>query len=448
MANECSTRDAGVMEISEVTATARRALEEPLVARGDGALVDAVEQCETVMRVLLAAQLQAIAEIEHRGIASDHGARNTKAWLQQRLRISGSDADARVKVARKVEHRTSTTGQPVPPDLPATAEALRNGVIGLDHARVVVERVRKVTGLLDAQQCHHAEALLVEQSRVLGPREVHTLAERLAYHCDQDGAFRDEERQYEDRELHVAVARDGMTVLKGRLDRETGAKLRAALEPLAAPRPAENGSKDPRTAGQRNADALATVVDVALSTDRLPRAGGQRPHLTVTVPLESLRQRLPWEQSGAAGTIETTGQPLTAAQIRRLACDAEVLPVVLGGEGQPLDVGRAQRTAPPQIRAALLARDGGCAFPGCDHPPGTAEAHHQRHWVDGGHTALSNMVMLCAGHHRIVHAQTWDIDLTNGRPVFIPPTTVDPRRKPRPGNQPLHQLDLTPLITI
>lgn len=431
----------------EVTALARELLRQPTATRSRDDLVVALEECETAMRVMQAAQLRVIAEIERKGIPPENGARTTKAFLQKRLRISGPDADVRVKLAHKVEGRVGPDGQPLPPELPATAAALWAGTIGLDHARVVADGIRKVTGVLSAQQCQQAEELLVEQSRVADPHDVRSMAERLRYHFDQEGAFREEERQFEDRELHFGVARDGMTVVKGRLDRETGAKLHAVLEPLAAPRPEQDGEKDPRTAAQRNADALADLLDIALSTDHLPRAGGQRPHLIVTMSWEGLQQRLSEDAPEvAAGVLESTGQLLSASRIRLLACDAQVLPVVLGGEGQPLDVGRAERTAPPQIRAALLARDGRCAFPNCDLPPGTPAAHHVRHWVDGGETSLANMVMLCSRHHRMVHNQGWCIDLTSGRPVFREPSTVDPWRRPRPGNRPLHQLHLPPLI--
>jgi hypothetical protein len=331
-------------------------------------------------------------------------------------------------VALKVQPQTSLAGEPLPAELPATAQALQRGEIGIEHARAVADGVRKITDLAPSQQCENAETFLADQARLFGPHEIRQLAERLAYHVDPDGALREEERQYAERELHFGVCRDGVTAVKGRLDQETGAKLRAVLEPLAAPQPESDGEKDPRTATQRNADALADVLDIALSTDRLPRAGGQRPHMTVTVSLDSLRQWLPSDPPRSPGILETTGQPLTTTQLRRLACDAEILPMVLDGEGQPLDVGRAQRTAPAHLRAALLARDGGCTIPSCDHPSGTAEAHHRRHWVDGGETSLDNLVMLCGFHHRMVHAQQWDIEHADGRPVFIPPSTIDPRR--------------------
>jgi hypothetical protein len=85
-------------------------------------------------------------------------------------------------------------------------------------------------------------------------------------------------------------------------------------------------------------------LEIALGSDGLPRAGGQRPHITVTVPLDSLRRTIPFDSPGAPGILDTTGQPLTATQIRRLACDAEILPMVLGGDGQPWDMGRSQCT--------------------------------------------------------------------------------------------------------
>jgi RimJ/RimL family protein N-acetyltransferase len=356
-------------EVQEITALARDRLEQSMVSRADAELTDSIRECETAMRVLIAMQLQMIAEADRRGVFTAEGARNAKTWLQSALRISGGEAEGRVKVARKVAHRNSPTGEALPAELPATAEALREGAIGLDHARGIAEGMRKIAPLVSDQQCDEAEATLAEHARTLGPHEVRTLAERLRYHHDQDGALKDEQRQIEDRELHIGVGRDGMTVLKGWLDKETGAKLQAALEPLAAPQPEKNSEKDPRSPAKRNADAFATLLDLVLSTDDLPRAGGQRPHLNITIDFDALRNQVT-ARSTPGGTLENTGQPITAAQVRRITCDCEVLPIVLGSRGQPLDVGRTQRTAPPHMRAALLARDGKCSFPGCDHPPG------------------------------------------------------------------------------
>ncbi|KAA5825234.1 DUF222 domain-containing protein, partial [Saccharopolyspora hirsuta] len=158
--------------------------------------------------------------------------------------------------------------------------------------------------------------------------------------------------------------------------------------------------------------------------------------LTVTIDYNDLQQQVQAAHTtapGGAGMLDGTGQYLSPQTIRRIACDCDVLPIVLGGDSLPLDVGASQRTAPAYLRAALLARDGACAFPGCDHPPGTPQAHHIQHWVDGGPTALHNMVMLCAHHHRTIHNQHWHITLHHGRPQFTPPKQVDPTRTPRPG---------------
>ena len=84
------------------------------------------------------------------------------------------------------------------------------------------------------------------------------------------------------------------------------------------------------------------------------------------------------------------------------------------------------RTVPIGIRCALVARDGGCAFPGCDRPPGLSEAHHARHWIDGGETSVQNCCLLCPAHHHQVHHQAWDVTVRGGRVEFRPPTIIDP----------------------
>jgi hypothetical protein len=408
------------------------------VSCSDAEVVECLREREAVMRRALAEQLAYVAEAERRGLYADSGARSARVWLRRLLNLSEEDAKARVEVACAVQERVALDGSPLPAELPATAEVLRDGEMSLAHARAINDGMGKLPSWAGAQERADAERLLARQARTFSPKQVRVLAERVRYLMDQDGALADEDEQVQRRELHFGVGRDGMTVLKGRLDRETGAKLQAALESLAAPRPERDGEKDSRSAGQRNADAFADLLDIALGADDLPRAGGQRPHLNVTIDFDSLRAQLA-SQSSLGGTLENAGQPITAEQVRRMACDAEVLPIVLGGDGQPLDVGRSQRTAPPHVRAALLARDGGCSFPGCDRPPGTSEAHHLAHWIDGGSTSLDNMTMLCAHHHRVVHRQGWDIDLASGRPMFTPPSTVDPAREARPGGRPQHQ---------
>jgi 5-methylcytosine-specific restriction endonuclease McrA len=97
------------------------------------------------------------------------------------------------------------------------------------------------------------------------------------------------------------------------------------------------------------------------------------------------------------------GLVLDRTTARRLACDAAVTRVILDPDSQPLDVGRRSRIIPPAIRTALVARDRGCTYPGCDRGPQWTDAHHIRHWADGGTTSLDNLVLLCRQHHRAVH---------------------------------------------
>ncbi|WP_235488962.1 HNH endonuclease signature motif containing protein, partial [Frankia sp. AvcI1] len=228
------------------------------------------------------------------------------------------------------------------------------------------------------------------------------------------------------RGLWLSELPDGMTRISGELEAEAAALLRTALDSLSAPRPAFDGTLDPRNPARRRADALVDLLGRPLDTAALPVTGGIRPHLAVTVPWAALL--------GGSGLPATTswGQPLSREVLRRIACDASVRRIILDPAGVPLDVGRAHRTVTADIRQALIARDNGCAFPGCDRPVGWCEAHHIRHWIDGGHTSLDNSVLLCGYHHRTVHHQGWTVQLgPDRRPEFLPPAWIDPDRTPR-----------------
>jgi hypothetical protein len=168
-----------------------------------------------------------------------------------------------------------------------------------------------------------------------------------------------------------------------------------------------------------------------LDEGELPARGGQRPHLVLTMGLNDLIDGL------GVATLDTGGQ-LCAAEARCLACDATIIPMVLGSDSMPLDVGRHQRLATAALRDALGHRDNGCAFPACERPPRYCHAHHILSWLDGGDTSLRNMCLLCEYHHTIVHRQGWHIRLDGrGRPEFIPPKAIDPAR--RPLHDPLRQ---------
>ena len=223
------------------------------------------------------------------------------------------------------------------------------------------------------------------------------------------------------RRLHLSPCAGGRVRLSGWLDTESAAHVSAALDPLSKPLPSADGP-DPRTAGQRRADAL---VEVCQHASKAPTDGGQRPQVVVTVSYDVLKQRL------GMGGFDLGGN-LAPEAVRRLACDAHIIPAVLDGAGQPLDVGRTKRLVVGALRKALNLRDGGCAFPGCDRPARWAQGHHIVHWADGGPTSLANSVLLCGTHHRLIHRGEWQVRMaTDGLPEFLPPAHIDRQRRPR-----------------
>ncbi|HLL64116.1 MAG TPA: DUF222 domain-containing protein, partial [Micromonosporaceae bacterium] len=248
---------------------------------------------------------------------------------------------------------------------------------------------------------------------------------------------RAEQRAHRDRCLYLTdVPGTGRVRLTGWLPTEAAAMVRAALDPLCAPRPhagphaaADTGGTaggERLSAGQRRADALVDVCRLACASTHLPDNGGDRAQVVVTTSLATLRDQL------GAATLDD-GAKLSAAATRRLACDAAIIPAVLGSAGQVLDLGRERRLFTGPIRRALIIRDRGCAFPTCDRPARWCDGHHITHWADGGTTTLHNAVLLCRHHHRLIHHSEWTVQTNpaDGKPEFTPPTHLDPHRKPQ-----------------
>ena len=171
---------------------------------------------------------------------------------------------------------------------------------------------------------------------------------------------------------------------------------------------------------------MVQTCEHALATDLPPDAHGARPRMAVTLSLDALQGPLDWSP------VTDDGTELSPGTTRRLACDADIIPVVLGTRSEVLDVGRAHRLITPALWRALVCRDRHCAFPGCTRPPVMGHAHHIVHWADGGPTALDNLVLLCGHHHRTIHPTPWRVRLNpdDGRPEFLPP--------PKPGGTTPH----------
>jgi hypothetical protein len=269
-----------------------------------------------------------------------------------------------------------------------------------------------------------AEEDLVEVARTMPARGLRLAVERWKVRVEPRAAEREDAERYERRCVHVSTARDGMVRLDGNLDPETGATLGTALDAVTGAW-ARGGGDDPRSAAQRRADALGEVCRGWLTHADRPIVGGERPHITVVADLDTLEGRSPGRSETSVGTA------VPAETVRRLACDAQVSRVITSGRSEPLDVGRTVRVVPPSLRRALSVRDRGCAFPTCDRPVSWCDAHHVRHWADGGQTQLSNLVLLCRRHHRMTHAG-FRVHMVEGRPVFRRPdgSVIEDRSPP------------------
>ena len=352
---------------------------------------------------------------------------------------------------RAVAHATVLTAE-----REATLGALGAGRISAVQAGVVCDALDKLptNPALRAK----AEQRLLADAECLDATQLTQAGRRIAAVVDPDGTERTDEAALAREERaahlgrHLSITDDGAggVRLRGRGSVEDGAALRAALLPLTKPTTdppiaGEGGpavEDDPATAhrdvrdhGARTWDALIGIAQHSLDTDVQPESHGARPRVSVLIDLDALRAHI--ANGGAPDqptqpAVTEDGLRLSHAAVRRLACDADLIPISLGTQAQPLDVGRTHRLITTALWSALIARDRHCAFPGCTRPPVMCHAHHIRHWADGGPTSLANLVMLCGHHHRTLHDTTWQVRLApDGHPEFLPP----PRRHHDPPPQ-------------
>ncbi|RLP97844.1 HNH endonuclease signature motif containing protein, partial [Micromonospora sp. CV4] len=369
-------------------------------------LIAALDAAHRLEQRLAAVKLSLVRELDGRGTAVAQGASSTAIWLRERLRLTVPAARRLVDLAAALDAGT-----------PGVRRALADGHISVEQARVIGETVSTVHAAAGAEAADKAIGVLVDWAGQFDPALLRKLSTRILDHVapeiadatDRAALEAEAQRSTRDRHLTLSELRDGRLRLTGNLDAETAGLLRAAIDPLTAP----SGPDDTRTPGQRRHDALADLCRLTLRTTELPEHGGEPAHIVVTTSYDTLAGQL------SVGTLDT-GLRLTPQTVRRLACDAAILPAVLGGAGQTLDLGRQRRLITGPLRRALVLRDRGCAFPGCDRPPRWCDAHHIRHWADGGPTNLTNAVLLCGHHHRHLHHSDWTVHLGgDGHPDFI-----------------------------
>ena len=391
----------------------------------DDELVSLLTVCEGAARRLDRVTVDTVAALERRGTFSERGYKSAVGALGDLLGWERFEARRRVVAAEQVTARVGLDGGALPARLPHTAEAFADGRASLRHVDVVARLLgSKAAGRLSPEQWAGAEEQLAAKTGEYTPNELYAWGRRLIDALDQDGEEPDDRPPAQVNELFLTRGRDGGGKLKGRFDdaamfEAIAAVIDAKAKPLTG--------DDDRSAGERQAEALADVCGYVLDhapSSTVPQAGGHRPHVNVLVRLEDLENR-------ARAACLDFGGSVSPESLRMLCCDAAVVPIVLDGAGQPLDVGRATRAIPDGLRRAVAARDRGCAHPGCDRPPSWCECHHIEPWECGGETALNNLAMLCRAHHRQIHSTEWICRIRDGLPEFIPPAWIDPERRPR-----------------
>ncbi len=291
---------------------------------GDKELLTLAGVFERVGRLVYAAQVHLTGELDTRRAWQQHSATSTAALLRHTLYISPGDAAARVRAARAILPRDLPTGGQTPPELPELAAAVDAGTVGVEQTRTVVSTMRALPAGVNPEVRAMAGASLAANAQVTEPVVFARFARQVAQACDPDGTL-DERDPVDKVELSLGSRNTstGLTGFKGFLDDLGVELLSTAIDGLAAPRPSVDGTADPRPAKVRRGQALIEVLRRFLDVGFAPTQGGERPHVTVTMDLDALH--------GALGTAMLDhGGPITAAHARMLACDAMIIPAVLG----------------------------------------------------------------------------------------------------------------------
>src|SRR5215207_8106430 len=270
------------------------ALGPELWRSSDTALLTELRHAETQSRQLDARRYALIGELSNRGIATEAGYASPARLLMDLLLISRAEANRRIALAEALTPRRPLTGPELPPPLPATAHALTEGELGVEHAEIIRRTLTDLPPEITQAQCDTAEAALVDAARQIGPAGLAAMARELRARLDQDGhPPADAELRHSRNELRYVTKANGRLTFKGELDPEGAGWFTAVIGPLAAPKPATDEGPDPRGLPERQGDALVEALRLAATCNQLPADGGERPTLLITLPLDALRDHLP-----------------------------------------------------------------------------------------------------------------------------------------------------------
>jgi hypothetical protein len=420
---------AAVLAAAELPATVAELAGCSFSPLSDDDVLEVLRLAERARRQLEALDHVLIAELEARNLPGRYVLRGSKQLLSGLLTLSPSESGTRVRHAHELGPRTGLTGERLPPLLPITAAARADGAITSRQAEVIIQSMAKLRSIqLPVEEQSDAESFLVEQARRFDAATLAGIAKRLLDTLDPDGNLAEERSQRRRRFLSCVPNGNGMHRLTAELDTETAALAMAVLHALAAPKPPANGEHDERTAGQRMHDAFRSVLKLALRAGGLRASGGIPATVLITMTAEQF-------QTGTGLAATSYGQKLSVDRALRLADQAAIAWIVHNSKGGIINYGTTRRVASDKQTLALIARDKGCAFPGCADPPEWTERHHIVPWREGGPTDLDNLCLLCDFHHDRIDTG-WQITMRDDVPWFVPPAWLDPDQRPQRNVRP------------
>jgi hypothetical protein len=353
--------------------------------------------------------------------------------LADRLRITRGEANRRIAEAADLGPRRAFTGEPLPPLLPATAAAQRQGTIGAGHVRVIRRFFNELPCSVDIETCDKAEAHLALLANEHRPDDLAKLAERLAAYLNPDGTYTDEDRA---RRRGLTLGNqdsDGMSRLTGWLTPEARATVEAVLAKTATPGlcnpdddtpvvdgpPDEDAARrDARSPAQRNHDGLNAALRAVLASGELGQHNGLPASIIVTTTLEDL-------EAAAGNGLTGGGTLLPMSDVIRLARHAHHY-LAIFGNGKAIGLYHTKRLASPGQRIVLYAKDRGCTHPGCDVPGYWCEVHHVEDWASTNRTDINQLALACGSDHALVEPAGWITrKRANGDTEWIPPPHLD-----------------------
>lgn len=404
-------------------------------------------------------------------------------FLVDTLRITRREARERLRVARGTAPGSAMSGEPTPARYPVLARALKNGEVSTSTAAMILKTVgdiRSHAGPLDPEQdgqptpaewAELAETTLCDQSTRFNPDTLNKIAKHFTILANQDGCEPSDRYLARHQGITYLGYEHGLHTFRMRMTDEQYEKFVTRMASiLNPPRDRSRSAKEPAetAAEQAVAELKGQLAARTSETDILKASTGQTSTYQQRL-LEALlglcaRGELVFPESGSRATVValideaklfpshspappappepeiTPRQRITfqhsgaasTGTLRQLACEAEIIPVVLGGDSVPLDVGRSRRLFSKAQRIALAARDGGCIFEGCTMPLALCEAHHVSYWDrDHGPTDVNNGALLCPYHHHFIHQGTWKLSVLDDKPWVIPPAWIDPQQTPQ-----------------